>query len=71
MVTLLTLKPYRWWKCIFGARSFIKESQAGRPSTYAVISGDPTGLETIASELLGMGYKEEWAKEPRSSGHWE
>lgn len=70
-MTLISCKPYRRLKTFLGYRSFMKESQAGRPNCYALIRGNPEGMETLASELIGMGYKEEWAKDPRHSGHWE
>lgn len=62
MFTLLSFKPYRWTKAVFGARSFIKESTSGRATTYALISGNSDTLNDFASDIINMGYTEEWPK---------
>lgn len=59
---MLKHKWYRWIRCLFGARSFVKTDEFGQ-KTYVLIHADSS--DKIANMVKVMHYEEEW---PRRDG---
>lgn len=55
---MIKFRLYRWLRVLFGARSFVKDTEPTK--TWVIVSGNTIKTAKVMTEKLG--FKEEWTK---------